>query len=101
MCAYERKVGDGWERLRKCHSKDEGITHSRTWQERQEGTRAHTHKTTVEQGDPARLMAGALCEMARYRMDLHVALFIRNSSDCETLDIENHPWSDIVLMSST
>ena len=42
MCAYERKVGDGRERLRKCHSKDEGITHSRTWQERQEGTFTHT-----------------------------------------------------------
>ena len=42
------------------------------------GKKEHTrtHKTT-EQGDLARVMAGALCEMARYRMDLHVA-FIMN-----------------------
>jgi hypothetical protein len=76
MCAYERKVGDGGRDSGNVTAKMKG-SHTLGRGRKGKKEHSHTHKTTVEQGDPARLMAGALCEMARYRMDLHVA-FIMN-----------------------
>ena len=69
-----REVRDEWERLNFTARMKGSHTLGRGRKGKKEY--AHTHKTTVKQGHPASLVAGALCEMARYRMNLHAAFLM-------------------------